>query len=420
MLSRVTLERILCDCKVSRILTDGRSQVIDVGRATRTVGIALWNALVARDRHCTESGCVRGPGDCEAHHIVHWSKGGPTTLDNLKLLCWEHHRQQHIRDAIREGRPPPQPARFTVNDSRHRRDEGDNPPVQASRLSAVIPTTAPTQSIPRSGPSGQNSTRATARSPAVARARRSEQSVLGCAASRGARRAEMLCLRTKRGGFAMTSFFDLYAPPLTTGDEKALLHLHLRLERDALLWKLESLSEADLRRPMTPTGTNLLGLVKHLTGVEGAYFCDAFGKPRPPLAWESDEDVAMGEFSDMYAKPDETGEEIVASYRAATAAADRSIEELDLNELGRHHLGITVSLRWMLLTVLLDTARHAGHADIVREQIDGAAGSYRQWPGVRPADDVDYRRTYLARVRGEVDDESWYSFLRSRQSTPGT
>ena len=218
----------------------------------------------------------------------------------------------------------------------------------------------------------------------------------------------------------MTSFFDLYAPPLTTGDEKALLHLRLRLERDALLWKLESLSEADLRRPMTPTGTNLLGLVKHLTGVEGAYFCDAFGKPRPPLAWESDEDVAMGEFSDMYAKPDETGDEIVGSYRAATAAADRSIEELDLNEVGRHHLGIAVSLRWMLLTVLLDTARHAGHADIVREQIDGAAGSYRQWPGVRPADDVDYRRTYLARVRGEVDDQSWYSFLRSRQSTPKT
>ena len=99
----------MCDCTVSRILTDGPSEVIDVGRATRTVGIARWNALVARDRHCTESGCVRGPGDCEAHHIVHWSKGGPTTLDNLKLLCWEHHRQQHIRDAIRQGRRPPTP-----------------------------------------------------------------------------------------------------------------------------------------------------------------------------------------------------------------------------------------------------------------------------------------------------------------------
>lgn len=213
------------------------------------------------------------------------------------------------------------------------------------------------------------------------------------------------------------SFFSLYAPPLTTGDEKALLHTHLRLQRDALLWKLDGLGDANLRRPMTGTGTNLLGLVKHLTGIEGAYFCDAFGRPRPPLAWESDEDVAMGQFSDMYAKPDETTEEIVASYRDVTAAADESIEALDLEAVGRHHLGISVSLRWMLLTVLLDTTRHAGHADIVRELIDGTAGHYRDWSGVPPADDQEYRATYLARVRGEVDDQEWYRFLRSRQAT---
>jgi len=133
MLSRATLERILCDCKVSRILTDGPSQVIDVGRATRTVSTPLWNALVARDRHCTEPGCTRGPGDCEAHHIVHWSKGGPTTLDNLRLLCWEHHRQQHIRDAMREGRPA-QPAHPTINHRHDRQDQGDNPPVQSGPL----------------------------------------------------------------------------------------------------------------------------------------------------------------------------------------------------------------------------------------------------------------------------------------------
>jgi hypothetical protein len=214
------------------------------------------------------------------------------------------------------------------------------------------------------------------------------------------------------------SFFDLYAAPLTTGDEKALLHAHLQLNRDALLWKLEGLGESELRRPMTGTGTNLLGLVKHLTGVEGGYFCDAFGRERPPLAWEDDEDVAMGEFSDMYAKPNETAQQIVASYRAATAAADESISALDLDATGRHHLGIPVSLRWMLLTVLLDTARHAGHADIVREQIDGTAGNHREWPGVAPADDEEYRQTYLARVRGEVDDETWYRFLRSRKSAP--
>src|SRR6185369_1931143 len=157
-----------------------------------------------------------------------------------------------------------------------------------------------------------------------------------------------------------------------------------------------------------------IGIVKHLTGIEGAYFCDAFGRPRPALAWESDEEAAMGLFSDMYAKPDERVEDLVASYRAATAAANLAIDELDLDTVGQHHLGISVSLRWMLLVVLLDTARHTGHADIVRELIDGAAGSYREWPGVPPADDDDYRRTYLARVRGEIDDQSWYDFLRSR------
>lgn len=222
------------------------------------------------------------------------------------------------------------------------------------------------------------------------------------------------------GASMPVSFFDLYAPPLTTGDEKALLLAHLQLHRDALLWKLEGLSEADRRRPMTGTGTNLLGLVKHLTGIEGGYFCDAFGRDRPPLAWEADEDADLGEFSDMYAKPDETSEEIVAAYRAATVAADRSIAELDLDATGRHHLGITVSLRWMLLLVLLDTARHAGHADIARELIDGTAGSNREWSGVPPADDEEYRQTYLARVRGEVDDPTWFSFVRSRKSATST
>src|SRR5438067_196876 len=143
-----------------------------------------------------------------------------------------------------------------------------------------------------------------------------------------------------KGAGMPTSFFNLYAPPLTAGDEKPLLHAHLQLHRDALLWKLEGLGETDLRRPMTGTGTNLLGLVKHLTGVEGAYFCDAFGRERPRLAWEADEDATLGEFSDMYAKPDETAEEIVANYRAATAAADQSISDLELDATGRHHIGI--------------------------------------------------------------------------------
>jgi hypothetical protein len=99
-LSRATLQRLACDAKISRVLTDGTSQILDVGRSTRNVSTAQWNALVARDRHCTAPGCTMPPGFCEAHHIWYWALGGPTNLANLRLLCWYHHRQEHINDAI--------------------------------------------------------------------------------------------------------------------------------------------------------------------------------------------------------------------------------------------------------------------------------------------------------------------------------
>ncbi len=101
-LSQATLERLTCDCKLARILMDGPSQVLDVGRATRTVTTAQWNALVARDQHCTHPGCTRPPAYCDAHHIIHWTHGGPTNLANLRLLCWEHHRKQHLHDALQQ------------------------------------------------------------------------------------------------------------------------------------------------------------------------------------------------------------------------------------------------------------------------------------------------------------------------------
>jgi hypothetical protein len=101
-LSRATLERLTCDCNISRILMDGPSQVLDVGRATRNVNTAQWNALVARDQHCTHPGCTRPPAYCDAHHIIHWTRGGLTDLANLRLLCWEHHRKQHLHDALQQ------------------------------------------------------------------------------------------------------------------------------------------------------------------------------------------------------------------------------------------------------------------------------------------------------------------------------
>ena len=94
-LSRATLERLTCDCNINRIITDGPALIVDVGRTTRNIPAPLWRALVARDRHCTEPGCNVQPAFTEAHHIWHWEHGGPTTLDNLKLGCWAHHRKWH-------------------------------------------------------------------------------------------------------------------------------------------------------------------------------------------------------------------------------------------------------------------------------------------------------------------------------------
>jgi hypothetical protein len=111
-LCAATLERISCDAHISRVIMAGKSEVLDVGRATRTVTPALWNALVARDRHCQAPGCTRPPADCDAHHLTHWAHGGTTSLDNLKLYCWKHHREQHQHDPVhRRSRTRPRPPR---------------------------------------------------------------------------------------------------------------------------------------------------------------------------------------------------------------------------------------------------------------------------------------------------------------------
>lgn len=198
--------------------------------------------------------------------------------------------------------------------------------------------------------------------------------------------------------------------PLATGDEKALMTAHLRRIQQSLLWKLEGLSDEDLRRPMTKTGTNLIGIVKHLTGITYGYLCSAFGRERETLPWEFDEELLYG--LDMWATPDESTEEIMATYRRACDAAVRTIDELDLDTLGKHHSGATVSLRHMIFTVLQDTTRHAGHADVVREMIDGRIGD-------GPDDGMVYHddeqlRMYRARMSGELDREAWLAFNRSR------
>jgi len=161
---------------------------------------------------------------------------------------------------------------------------------------------------------------------------------------------------------------------MTGPDPKADLRRYLQEGRDAVLWKLDSLSEYDIRRPLVPTGTNLLGLVKHLTLIEFDYFGDTFGRP-------SDDKVRWDEAdpnSDMFAAPEESREFITGMYRRAWAHSDATIEALALEAIGRVPWWppgrSEVTLHRILIHVISETHRHAGQADIVRELIDGAAG----------------------------------------------
>ena len=91
-----SVRRLLCDSAVNRVVTDGRSSILDYGTTTRTVPTNLWNALLLRDEHCRHPGCDRPAGFCEAHHVVSVVDGGPTCLDNLVLKCTKHHHTGHL------------------------------------------------------------------------------------------------------------------------------------------------------------------------------------------------------------------------------------------------------------------------------------------------------------------------------------
>ena len=163
---------------------------------------------------------------------------------------------------------------------------------------------------------------------------------------------------------------------MSAPDAKADLHEYLRSAREALLWKLDGLGEYDLRRPMTPTGTNLLGLVKHVASVAAGYFGQTFARPFPePMPWFED---GAEPNADLWATDAETPADIVALYHRVWAHADATIEALPLDAVGRvpwwPAAHATVSLHRVLVHMLAETERHAGHADILRETIDGAAG----------------------------------------------
>ncbi|MGW0516779.1 DinB family protein [Crossiella sp. NPDC003009] len=159
-------------------------------------------------------------------------------------------------------------------------------------------------------------------------------------------------------------------------DPKADLRHYLQTAREALLWKLDGLGEYDIRRPLTPTGTNLLGLVKHVAGCEIGYFGLVFGRPfAQELPWLSDDAEPN---SDLWATADESRADIIDLYRRVWTHSDQTITSLPLDAVGRvpHWPAerAEVTLHKALTHMIAETHRHAGHADIVRELIDGTTG----------------------------------------------
>ncbi|MFD0367587.1 DinB family protein [Streptomyces sp. NPDC127114] len=180
-------------------------------------------------------------------------------------------------------------------------------------------------------------------------------------------------------------------------DEFAKDNLHGRLRRDrkALLWKLDGLSEYDARRPLTATGTNLLGLVKHVATVEARYFGEVFDRPSPEgLPRWQDYDG-----SDLWASEDETRDQIIGFYRRTWEHADATINELPLDAPGHvpwwPEPSPNTNLFAVMVHVLGESIRHAGHADILREALDGRTGLR---PEYEQQIDAEARAAYCAKI----------------------
>jgi len=179
-----------------------------------------------------------------------------------------------------------------------------------------------------------------------------------------------------------------------------VLHEYLRSARQVMLWKLEGLTDYDVRRPMVPTGTNLLGLLRHVGSVETGYFGFVFGRPFPePLPWRQDGEPN----GEMWVRADETTQSVVAFCRRAWAHADVTIDTLPVDAEGEvpwwPEGQRRISFLRALVHVLADIQRLAGHADILREHVDGAVGEDRRWPNVWPGDEA-----WWTSYRNKIDD----------------
>ena len=158
-------------------------------------------------------------------------------------------------------------------------------------------------------------------------------------------------------------------PP--TGGEKESLLAALERHRDAIDWKLAGLTDEQLRASVLPSPITPIGLVKHLAAVEFGWFCDTFGRPSEPLPFDLDDENA-----DFRLEPDETTADMIAFWGRARVAANEAVDEIDLGETGTAWFGEEVSMRWVMIHMVEELARHAGHMDVMRELIDGAVGDH--------------------------------------------
>lgn len=176
-------------------------------------------------------------------------------------------------------------------------------------------------------------------------------------------------------------------------EHKALLQHYLQPQRDAMLWKLDGLTSRQMRWPYTDTGTNLLGLVKHLASMEFAYFGDVFDRHGDDLPWL---DSAAPPNADMWATAAESSEWVIDFYRRSWAHADSTIAALNLDSVGHvpwWGANATPTLRRILVHMITETARHTGHADIIRELIDGEVGMGQEHSNL-PEGDASWWRDY--------------------------
>jgi uncharacterized damage-inducible protein DinB len=185
-------------------------------------------------------------------------------------------------------------------------------------------------------------------------------------------------------------------------DETTMLLRYLQGARAALLWKLEGLTEYDSRRPLTQTGTNILGLVKHVAMVEWGYI-EAFGRSFPgELPWDAED---LGPEGDMYATSEQATTTITDFYEQVGAHTDNTVVALSLDAVGRvpwwPEDKNEVTLHWILVHLIAETNRHAGHADILREEIDGAAG-IREESSNLPEWDASAWQQHVERVEQEA------------------